>query len=153
MTPEQVNDSLHDAVWSGDLPRTRALVRMGGDVSSTDMRQWTPLHIAAHRGDFRMVHFLLGEGADPEKREMHGCTPALLASEKDHAGVVMLLGHARRIFDKTLVRKRLKDAFLKPEEQQRLRDNFRVFHDGLDARQAPVKKKLKLKNKKKLQPK
>ena len=75
--------SLHTVIlWPNKLAvdAVRFLLQHGVDVTATDSRDMTPLHLAAHRGYFEVAQMLLQRSPDVNSQDDDGKTPLHLAS-------------------------------------------------------------------------
>jgi serine/threonine-protein phosphatase 6 regulatory ankyrin repeat subunit B len=81
------------ACEEGHLGVVRVLTdHMGGQVlEETDENGWNSLHLAAHEAHDDVVTFLLEQGAQGNSRGPHGRTPLMMACEKGHMVVVVVL--------------------------------------------------------------
>lgn len=59
-----MSDSLHQAIWDGELASLKSLLEAGGDLNARDPRGWTPLSRAIERRRPEMALLLLERGAD-----------------------------------------------------------------------------------------
>ena len=83
-------DLLHDAAYSGDLEKVRAILECGKcTVNCTNSIGWTPLHWACFRGNLHMVRVLISEfKADMTIQTTRGYTPLMLAAKHKQCNVV-----------------------------------------------------------------
>lgn len=75
------NDSLHEAVKSGDLAELKELIENKVSVDSQDEHGWTALMYAAQAGSQQQVALLLNAGALPNIGGKLGRTPLELATK------------------------------------------------------------------------
>src|ERR1035438_4323431 len=90
---------LHQAVRSGDIAATQAILATGFNPNTRDNLGATALHDAVWSGRIELVRMLLDHGADPNIPHAEGgSTPLHYAAIKGHAAIaVMLLDHGARI--------------------------------------------------------
>jgi uncharacterized protein len=82
---------LHSAASVRNLEAARLLLEHGAPVNARQQGGWIPLHAAAQNGDRPMVELLLKHRADPKLANDQGKTSAMIAREKDHAEIAVLL--------------------------------------------------------------
>jgi ankyrin repeat protein len=87
---EEVETSLHVAVWARELDICRLLLKHGSDVASKMWDGWTPLHIASRYGYFGIAQELVAYGADVNNQEANLWTSLHMASV-EHLEIVQLL--------------------------------------------------------------
>lgn len=89
----QRNQALHAVIALGNSPETiLLLLAAGADVNATQAGGFTPLHQAAAAGKRELVMLLLENGARRDAVCNQGKRPGDYARERNHAGVVELLG-------------------------------------------------------------
>jgi ankyrin repeat protein len=65
-SPEELKQSLFQAVRDDDAASVKALIKKGADVKSPEVQGgWSALHYAARNGNEEIVSILLANGADP----------------------------------------------------------------------------------------
>src|ERR1035441_7889100 len=69
----------------------RLLLEHGAPVNARQQAGWVPIHAAAQNGDRPMVELLLKHRADPKLANNDGKTPAMVAREKGHEELAVLL--------------------------------------------------------------
>jgi uncharacterized protein len=82
---------LHSAVSACSLGAARLLLEHGAPANARQHGGWVPIHAAAQNGDRPMIELLLKHGADPKLSNDESKTPALLAREKGHEEIAVLL--------------------------------------------------------------
>jgi uncharacterized protein len=82
---------LHSAASARNLEAARLLLEHGAPVNARQQAGWVPIHAAAQNGDRSMVELLLQHHADPRLANDQAKTPALVAREKGHEEVAVLL--------------------------------------------------------------
>jgi len=82
---------LHSAASARNLAATRLLVEHGAAVNARQQGGWIPIHAAAQNGDRDMVELLLAHGADPQIANDDGKTAAMVAKDKGHTQIAVLL--------------------------------------------------------------
>jgi ankyrin repeat protein len=82
---------LHSAASARNLEAARLLLEHGAPINARQQGGWAPIHAAAQNDDRAMVELLLKHGADPKLSNDEGKTPAMVAREKGHAEIVVLL--------------------------------------------------------------
>ena len=93
-----MDQTLIEAVKTGDLGRVEQVLSSGVDVNQGDDQGWTPLNFAAGKGDLAMVEFLVNKGADPFQVGRDTRTPYMIALA---AGRVEVVKYLREVEDKT----------------------------------------------------
>lgn len=95
---------LHDALSQKTPPTGIAgLIAAGADVNHRNMRQSSPLHVAAGSGDIEVSELLLCAGAEVDARDTSDKTPLHLAILGQHEMVVkLLLDHKARVDARTI---------------------------------------------------
>ena len=83
---------LHSAASARNLETVRLLLSHGAPPNAQQHGGWTPIHAAAQNGDRVMVELLLKHGADRELTNDDGKTAAMVAREKGHEELAILLG-------------------------------------------------------------
>lgn len=79
------NFPLHRAVWENNLKQAQALVALNPSiVHAIDVRERTPLHIAAHKGHDTLVQMLVKQGANVNACDYYHQTPLYNAVKKGH---------------------------------------------------------------------
>ena len=58
--------------FSGQKSACDVLIRRGGQISSTNLKENPPLHLANRHGHWSVADSLLKEGADPEQPDGSG---------------------------------------------------------------------------------
>lgn len=80
------------SIRKGDAAKALALLEAGAqDLTATDKRRRTALHLAAESGRIEIVDALLAAGADPGAKDHHGVTPLHLAAMGGHLPAVEAL--------------------------------------------------------------
>jgi ankyrin repeat protein len=82
---------LHDAVKSGDLPKTKQLLDGGSNLELPLQSGETPLLVAALEGRTEIVEFLLSRGAKVLARNDRGFTALHAAAYRGHPATVELI--------------------------------------------------------------
>lgn len=84
------DESLFDAVISGDKAKVEALIVKGADINARDKNNndVTPLNLAAAAGHLEIVKVLFTHGADINTKTIQGLTPLHLASQNGHKDTV-----------------------------------------------------------------
>jgi len=82
---------LHSAASARNLEAARPLLEHGAPVNARQQAGWVPIHAAAQNGDRSMVELLLKHQADPKLANDEGKTSAMVAREKGHAEIAVLL--------------------------------------------------------------
>jgi uncharacterized protein len=82
---------LHSAASARNLEAVHLLLTHRASVNARQAGGWAPIHAAAQNGDRPMVDLLLRHGADPRLPNDEGKTPAMVAREKGHAEIAVLL--------------------------------------------------------------
>jgi ankyrin repeat protein len=82
---------LHSAASVRNLEAARLLLEHGAPVNARQQGGWVPIHAAAQNGDRPMVELLLKHHADPKLANDDGKTPAMVAREKAHEEIAVLL--------------------------------------------------------------
>lgn len=82
---------LSRAAERGDVKALGLLLRAGLDVDARDVREWTPLMVAAFHGRETAAKLLIECGANPRARDRAGYTPLHWAALKGYASVVTQL--------------------------------------------------------------
>jgi ankyrin repeat protein len=88
--PSQVMP-LHSAASARNLKAARLLLEHRAPVNARQQGGWVPIHAAAQNGDRPMVELLLKYRADPKLANDQGKTSAMVAREKGHAEIAILL--------------------------------------------------------------
>jgi hypothetical protein len=70
--------ALYEAVEMGDIEMVSFLLESGADVTPSDERGWTALHLASNLAGADAVSELLFYGADPNVKDHFGVTPLML---------------------------------------------------------------------------
>ncbi|CAJ0874028.1 5239_t:CDS:10 [Entrophospora sp. SA101] len=84
--------NLHKACQSGNMERTKDLIKRGSDINARDHAGWTSLHEASLNGHLEIVYYLLENGADANAASLDDCdTPLHDACAKGHYDVVCAL--------------------------------------------------------------
>ncbi len=83
--------AIHDAAKSGDLGQAQRLVVKGVDVNEKEVRDETPLIIAALAGNGEIVNYLLQRGAEINARSASGLTALHAAAYVGQTEIVSLL--------------------------------------------------------------
>nr|XP_018915552.1 PREDICTED: uncharacterized protein LOC109042993 [Bemisia tabaci] len=78
-------------VKQGDISRLKELKDFGADLSSTNVDNRTPLHIAAAEGNLNLVIYLLENGSNVHIKDRHDRTPLLEAIENDYHEIIKVL--------------------------------------------------------------
>jgi ankyrin repeat protein len=82
---------LHSAASARNLDAACVLLEHGAPVNARQQGGWAPLHAAAQNGDRPMVELLLKHRADPTLPNDEGKTSAMVAREKGHEEIAVLL--------------------------------------------------------------
>ena len=82
---------LHSAASARNLDAARVLLEHGAPVNARQQAGWVPIHAAAQNGDRPMVELLLKHHADPTLANDEGKTSAMVAREKGHVEIAVLL--------------------------------------------------------------
>ena len=84
---------LHSAASARNLQAARLLLEHGAPsiVNARQQGGWVPIHAAAQNGDRPRVELLLKHNADPKLANDEGKTPAMVAREKGHEELAILL--------------------------------------------------------------
>jgi ankyrin repeat protein len=82
---------LHSAASARNVEAARLLLEHGAPVNARQQWGWVPIHAAAQNGDRVMVELMLKHGADPKLANDEGKTSAMVAREKGHAEIAVLL--------------------------------------------------------------
>jgi len=94
-TGEELDISIHEAAWKGNIEAVKQHIADGADVNEKDDSEWTPLHNAAEKGHKEIVVQLIDAGADVNAQDVLGSnkgnTPLNAASEENHPEVADLL--------------------------------------------------------------
>src|SRR5215470_2228883 len=89
---QSLGDQLHEAVRSGDVAATKALLEKGADVNAKGPYDQTPIFFAADRGHIEVVRVLIAAGAKVNVTEtFYSMTPIMRASMKKRYDVIQLL--------------------------------------------------------------
>eukprot|EP00189_Rhodosorus_marinus_P009361 CAMPEP_0184753786 /NCGR_PEP_ID=MMETSP0315-20130426/44282_1 /TAXON_ID=101924 /ORGANISM="Rhodosorus marinus, Strain UTEX LB 2760" /LENGTH=523 /DNA_ID=CAMNT_0027233173 /DNA_START=240 /DNA_END=1811 /DNA_ORIENTATION=+ len=91
LSPSPFDREFMDAVHSGDLQKSEALLAKGAMIESRNYDKRTALHIAACDGNSEMVKLLLSKGAMTDVRDRWGSTPLHDAQQAGHHEVILLL--------------------------------------------------------------
>ena len=86
-----VDVPLIDAVKTGDVARTRALLAQGADVTDAEPDGTTSLHWAAHSRHLELTQLLLGAGAVANAGNRYGVRPLSLAAVHGDGPVIAAL--------------------------------------------------------------
>lgn len=90
-TQQRLNSKLIDAVEYGNRDLVKKILDRGAQVDARDLKDWTPLHIAATYGNTDTARLLLDRGAQVDARTPHGLTPLHHAANNCRRDTVMLL--------------------------------------------------------------
>jgi uncharacterized protein len=82
---------LHSAASARNLEAVRLLLEHSAPVNARQQGGWAAIHAAAQNGDGAMVELLLKHHADPKLANDEGKTPAMVAREKGHEEIAVLL--------------------------------------------------------------
>jgi len=82
---------LHSAASARNLEAARLLLEHGAPVNARQQGGWVPIHAAAQNGDRAMVQLFLKHHADPKLANDEGRTAAMVAREKGHQEIAVLL--------------------------------------------------------------
>jgi len=107
------NAALRNAAAEGRLDVARFLLDNRADVSASDSKGTTPLHLAAIRGDERMVALLLERGADPRAGDNDGDTPSDLTRSQPIAAALGQATAQRDTDPENAKVRQLVDAFIR----------------------------------------
>ena len=105
LSPYRKSDRLIRAIESGDVQRTKALLKQGADpncpnakrsffTTLVELQIWYPLSVACELGDAEMVRLLLSCGAHPEETKngsWDAIASTLLRYEDDDLEILQLL--------------------------------------------------------------
>jgi predicted membrane chloride channel (bestrophin family) len=93
---DPIQESLHDAVRTGDTVELQRLLSNGANVNAKDSDdQVTPLHVAASGDNADAANILIEARADVDAQNGSGITPLMGAAENNATGVAELLLSAR----------------------------------------------------------
>jgi len=84
-------NTLHDAVRSGDIDLVEYLVKQGIELNEQDDYGYTPLHLAVRLHDLNITKYLLDVGANPNTHDTYKDTPLLDATRNDDTKIAKLL--------------------------------------------------------------
>ena len=87
-------EPLYWAVWHGNVPAVKALLKSGVDVNKR-AGDGTPLYYAAFKGHLSIVALLLDAGAKARESDDWGISPLNVARASGHENIVKLLKAAR----------------------------------------------------------
>lgn len=73
-------DSLHRAIWDGNLEAVKSLLGVGLDLDARDAQGCTPLSRAIERRQPKIAKLLIEQGADVQARDKRGRQPLLWAA-------------------------------------------------------------------------
>ena len=82
---------LHSAARARNLEAARLLLEHGATPNARQHGGWLPIHAAAQNGDRAMVELLLHHHAGSKLANDDGKTPAMIAREKGHDEIAVLL--------------------------------------------------------------
>lgn len=85
---------LRQAAETGDIPRLRALLEVGGDIDARDAAGRTALMVATLHRQATAVDLLLAHGADPNAADAQGRTALQAAEADDQRAIVAALRRA-----------------------------------------------------------
>ena len=92
LTKYELDDKLIEAAWRGDKFKTKLLINAGACVNSkSNMGNWTPLMWASYKGNICMIKFLISLGADVNLNDGNCKTPSMIAFERGHFEVCLIL--------------------------------------------------------------
>jgi YVTN family beta-propeller protein len=89
--PSQLRGKLEIAIFTGNLPELKQLVKSGADLNALSKDGGSPLSSAAFHGRLEHVRFLLQKGADATKRNRDGGTPLHVAALMGRFEIAKLL--------------------------------------------------------------
>ncbi len=94
----KMSDSLHQALWDGELESVEELLDAGTDLNARDPRGWTPLSRAIERRQPKMALLLLERGADCLAQDKRRRQPLLWAAQYGPDDIVeRLLEHGAEV--------------------------------------------------------
>jgi uncharacterized protein len=82
---------LHSAASARNVEAARLLLEHGAPVNARQQAGWVPIHAAALNGDRALVDLLLAHHADTRLANDDGKTPSMVAREKGHDAIAVLL--------------------------------------------------------------
>jgi ankyrin repeat protein len=92
-----VNVSLHTAVYQGDIQKVKEYIAQGYDVNTRSKANDTPLHYAVQYGYKEIAEILITHGADINAANGNGFIPTLLAVINNHNDIAeMLIAHGAK---------------------------------------------------------
>ena len=90
-----IDADLLDAVTTGDLVRTEALLRHGANANQADPYEGSLLMVAAYIGEIDMVRLLLRYGADVRHQNEFGEDAVARASSVGREDIVVVVRNAQ----------------------------------------------------------
>lgn len=85
------NQSLHQAIVSGDIEQVKTLLSKGADINERNRLGGSPLHTALINKKQEIAELLISKNPDLNIQDNHGRTPLFLAIETDQKKIAELL--------------------------------------------------------------